>query len=59
MEVDMNLFYAATTITIGNGEKTPFWEAPWLNESRPIDIEPLIFQDFFKKEMEGQAHAPQ
>jgi hypothetical protein len=44
IEVDMNLFYAATTITVGNREKTPFWEVPWLNNSRPIDIAFLIFK---------------
>jgi hypothetical protein len=27
---DMEFFYAATEITIGNGNKTPFWHAPWL-----------------------------
>ena len=27
---DMEFFYAATSITIGNGHKTPFWDAPWL-----------------------------
>jgi hypothetical protein len=41
---DMALFYAATTITIGNGRKTPFWHAPWLEGRAPIDIAPLIFE---------------
>jgi hypothetical protein len=39
----MNLFYAATTITLGNGEIAPFWESPWLNGRKPKDIAPLIF----------------
>ncbi|KAM0838878.1 hypothetical protein ACQ4PT_060692 [Festuca glaucescens] len=42
-DTDMDLFYASTTITLGNGEKTPFWKSPWLNGSRPIDIAPLIY----------------
>jgi hypothetical protein len=37
-------FPKPTQITVGNGEKTPFWESPWLNNSRPIDIAPLIFK---------------
>jgi hypothetical protein len=28
-EVDMSLFYSATTITIGNGKIAPFWDSPW------------------------------
>ncbi|KAI4994259.1 hypothetical protein ZWY2020_029307 [Hordeum vulgare] len=41
-KVDMDLFYASTLISIGNGGKTPFWEVPWLRE-KPMDIAPLIF----------------
>jgi hypothetical protein len=41
--VDMNLFYAATNITMGHGKKTLFWEAPWLNGSKRRDIAPLIY----------------
>ncbi|XP_071685205.1 uncharacterized protein [Lolium perenne] len=39
----MDLFYSATTINLGNGKKTPFWQAPWLQGRKPIDIAPLIF----------------
>jgi hypothetical protein len=39
----MEIFYAATTITLGNGKKTPFWFAPWLEGRKPIDIASLIF----------------
>jgi hypothetical protein len=48
-EEDMELFYAATTITLGNGKKTPFWHAPWLNGTRPIDIAPLIYESSKRK----------
>lgn len=27
-EKDLNFFYASTTITVGNGTKTPFLESP-------------------------------
>jgi hypothetical protein len=36
-------FYAATSITLGNRRKTPFWHAPWLNGRKPIEIAPLVF----------------
>lgn len=42
-EADMDIFYAATSISVGNGRKTPFWHAPWLQGRKPIDIAPLIF----------------
>jgi hypothetical protein len=40
---DMYIFYAATSITLGNGRKTPFWAAPWLGGRKPIDVALLIY----------------
>ena len=48
-EKDMDLFYAATKITVGNGLKTPFCHAPWLEGRKPKDIAPLIFECSSKK----------
>ena len=42
-------FYASTTITVGNGAKTPFWDSPWLLGRKPKDIAPLIFGASKKK----------
>jgi hypothetical protein len=39
----MDIFYAATTTTLGNGQKSPFWQAPWLDGRKPTEIAPLIF----------------
>jgi hypothetical protein len=41
---DMDIFYTAIKISLGNGNKTPFWQAPWLHGRRPIDVAPLIFE---------------
>lgn len=43
-EEDLNFFYASTTITVGNGAKTPFWDSPWLLGRKPKDIAPLIHE---------------
>lgn len=43
-EDDMDLFYASTTITIGNGAIAPFWDSPWLFGRKPKDVAPLIFE---------------
>jgi hypothetical protein len=40
---DMEIFYAATQIKIGNSYETPFWEAPLLHGRKPKDIVALIF----------------
>ena len=41
---DKDLFAAATTVTIGDGNKDNFWESSWLNGFRPKDIAPKIFE---------------
>ena len=41
---DLNFLYTSTTITIGNGAKTPFWDSPWLLGRKPKDIAPLIHE---------------
>jgi hypothetical protein len=41
---DMDLFYGETTIIFGNGHKTPFWPAPWLEGRIPKDVAPNIFE---------------
>jgi hypothetical protein len=46
---DLDIFCAATTITVGNGAKTPFWHAPWVDGRAPIDIAPLIFESSKRK----------
>jgi hypothetical protein len=43
-DVDMSLFYAATTIYIGNREITPFWDSSWREGEKPKDIAPLIYE---------------
>jgi hypothetical protein len=46
---DMDIFYAATNITLGNGLKMPFWYAPWVHGRKPKDIAPKIFEICKKK----------
>lgn len=48
-KVDMELFYAATTISVGDGAKTHFWEAPWLEGRKPMEIAPLIYASSSRK----------
>jgi hypothetical protein len=38
----MELFAATTVVTIENGKKAFFCEAPWLDGIRPEDITPLF-----------------
>jgi hypothetical protein len=40
----MNLFYAVTKISVGNGAETLFWDAPWLDGEKPKEIAPLIYK---------------
>jgi hypothetical protein len=41
---DLDLFNAATRVTIGNGAKASFWSSSWLNGAPPKDVAPLIFK---------------
>ncbi|KAK1642062.1 hypothetical protein QYE76_059867 [Lolium multiflorum] len=49
-EMDMNLFNAATKISIGDGRKACFWSSSWLSGSSPRDIAPKIFEVSKKKD---------
>jgi len=46
---DKLLFGAATTITVGNGERISFWENAWLHGRRPRDIAPAVYNISKKK----------
>ncbi|XP_044947465.1 uncharacterized protein LOC123396661 [Hordeum vulgare subsp. vulgare] len=46
---DLHFFYASTTITLGNGSKTPFRDASWLLGRKPMDIASLIFEASWRK----------
>jgi hypothetical protein len=42
-EKDKLLFIARTTITLGNRQKTAFWNSAWLTGQRLKDLAPLLF----------------
>uniref|UniRef100_A0A453PZ75 Reverse transcriptase zinc-binding domain-containing protein n=1 Tax=Aegilops tauschii subsp. strangulata TaxID=200361 RepID=A0A453PZ75_AEGTS len=41
---DKDLFAAATRVCIGDGKTAKFWESSWLDDLRPRDITPKIFE---------------
>jgi hypothetical protein len=45
----MDIFYTATTISLGNGRRTPFWDASWLEGKSPKDVAPQIFELYKRK----------
>lgn len=53
-ELDRDLFYASTRITIGNGACAPFWDSPWVNGEKPSVIAPLIFEASTRKKWKVQ-----
>lgn len=46
---DYDLFYSFTTITVGNGARTSFWDAPWVHDQKTKDITPLIYKASARK----------
>lgn len=40
---ERELFFSSTTVSIGNGRNTPFWEARWLNGMKPKELAPNLF----------------
>ncbi|XP_073357804.1 uncharacterized protein [Aegilops tauschii subsp. strangulata] len=48
-ELDHDLFYASTRLTIGNGACAPFWDSPLVNGEKPSSIAPLIFEASTRK----------
>ena len=40
---DKQLFAAATTFTVGNGDKISFWETAWLQGRKPRDMAPTVY----------------
>jgi hypothetical protein len=48
-EMDYNLFYASTNIAVGNGARTPFWDAPWVHDQKPKEIAPLLYAASMRK----------
>lgn len=48
-EEDRDFFYASTTITVGNGSKNSFWEAPSVHGRKPNDVAPLIHEASTRK----------
>lgn len=48
-QMEKALFYASTTITVGNGACTPLWDSPWVQGCMPKKIAPLIFEASTRK----------
>jgi hypothetical protein len=44
------LFWASTSIALGNGEKAVFWHDKWMDRVAPISVAPNLFKKArFKK----------
>jgi hypothetical protein len=41
---DKDLFYASTTVSVGNGKKANFWQSAWVN-GKSLEIWPLSYSN--------------
>jgi hypothetical protein len=39
-----HLFFCSTTMQVGSGKNTPFWESKWLDGQAPKDLAPNVFK---------------
>jgi len=46
---DIALFNAATTVTLGNGNKATFWTSRWLQGEAPATLYPVLFKHSKRK----------
>jgi hypothetical protein len=45
----MDLFMAATNVTVGNGNTASFWQSSWLQGVAPVALCPSLFKHSKKK----------
>jgi hypothetical protein len=43
-QIDRQLFFSSTTVQIGNGKASPFWESRWLMGSAPKELAPSLYE---------------
>jgi hypothetical protein len=48
---DRELFYASTTVRIGDGKTAPFWSSNWINGTRPKTLAPLLYEKTRRKKI--------
>jgi hypothetical protein len=49
--VDQELFYASTTVTVGDGKMAPFWTSCWINGNMAKSIAPLLYAKSRRKKI--------
>jgi hypothetical protein len=48
-EVDKQLFRTSTQVTLGNGQRTRFWESSWIDGQAPRDFAPHLYKLAWRK----------
>jgi hypothetical protein len=53
---DKQLFVTAIKVTNGDGKRASFWETPWLDGRRRMDIAPLVYERLKRKNAPSTRH---